>query len=89
MLHSNIVNSTKFTKLVIIFIRSHFILVKELVESGIAPHGPFNDSLGQMTGGLMFVKADPDEPSYLGNLAMAKSPAFQNSSPKCILVRMK
>ena len=36
----------------------------------------------------MFIKADPDEPSYIGNLAMAKGPAFQNSSPKCILVRL-
>jgi hypothetical protein len=66
---------------------SFFISVQELVESGIAPHGPFGNMHNTTSGGLAFVKADPDEPSYLGSTAIMRGPTFQNSDAKCILVR--
>jgi hypothetical protein len=62
--------------------------VKELVDSGISHHGPFGDPLNLTTGGLVFVKAEPDQPSYIGNMAVMRSPVFQNSAPSCILVKL-
>ena len=48
---------------------SSFFLVQELVESGIAPHGPFGNLHNTTEGGIVFLKADPDEPSLLGSTA--------------------
>ena len=66
-----------------------FILVQELVDSGIAHHGPDTNSLNTTQGGLVYLKPESDQTSFLGNLAIMRSPTYQNSAAKCILVSYK